>query len=246
MNYHRQHPAVPKTSAVIRGAAVNIVLKADQPTGRTVSGVVRDVLTRGDHPRGIKVRLADGRVGRVQSMTSASSSSSSAAAAAAAAAGSSTAADLSEDRIGAAGMVGNVQSIPNDGDGDGDGDSEQGGHRHSPFGSRGGRPPRRGGRRGGRGGGWSQGYEGPASEEQEQGVPSQQIGLDAYVKEARPNRKGKPKGSSSVGPTQVEPPEHEYGPSPPAATVTCPVCGAFEGDEAAVSHHVAGHFETSP
>ena len=28
--------------------------------------MVQDVLTRGDHPRGIKVRLRDGRVGRVQ------------------------------------------------------------------------------------------------------------------------------------------------------------------------------------
>lgn len=29
-----------------------------------------DVLTRGDHPRGVKVRLRDGRVGRVQSLVS--------------------------------------------------------------------------------------------------------------------------------------------------------------------------------
>ncbi|KKA26092.1 hypothetical protein TD95_003542 [Thielaviopsis punctulata] len=60
--------SVPKTSSVIKGAAVNIVLKADQPTGRTVAGIVLDVLTRGNHPRGIKVRLTDGRVGRVKSM----------------------------------------------------------------------------------------------------------------------------------------------------------------------------------
>lgn len=59
---------VPNTAAVIRGASVNIVLKADQRTGRTVAGKVQDILTRGNHPRGIKVRLADGRVGRVQSM----------------------------------------------------------------------------------------------------------------------------------------------------------------------------------
>lgn len=43
-----------------------IVLKEDQPTGRETRGVVRDVLTRGNHPRGIKVRLGDGQVGRVQ------------------------------------------------------------------------------------------------------------------------------------------------------------------------------------
>lgn len=59
---------VPSSSQVIPGAAVSIVLKADQPTGREVQGSVQDVLTRHDHPRGIKVRLTDGRVGRVQRM----------------------------------------------------------------------------------------------------------------------------------------------------------------------------------
>ncbi|EGS19536.1 uncharacterized protein CTHT_0050100 [Thermochaetoides thermophila DSM 1495] len=59
---------VPTTTDVLPGARVNIVMKQDQPTGRTVSGVVAQLLTRGDHPRGIKVRLTDGRVGRVQSM----------------------------------------------------------------------------------------------------------------------------------------------------------------------------------
>ena len=63
-------PRVPTTREVIPGAGVNIVLKADQPTGRTVSGYIQDVLTKGNHPRGIKVRLTDGRVGRVQSMNS--------------------------------------------------------------------------------------------------------------------------------------------------------------------------------
>ncbi|KAK2046385.1 hypothetical protein LZ31DRAFT_200208 [Colletotrichum somersetense] len=58
---------VPTVATVVRGASVNIILKADQPTGRTVTGTVQDVLTRGNHPRGIKVRLTDGRVGRVQS-----------------------------------------------------------------------------------------------------------------------------------------------------------------------------------
>lgn len=44
---------------------VKIILKQDQPTGRTVEGEVQTVLTKGDHPRGVKVRLRDGRVGRV-------------------------------------------------------------------------------------------------------------------------------------------------------------------------------------
>ena len=67
---------VPTTRDVVRGARVKIVLKADQPTGRTVTGVVQDVLTRGNHPRGIKVRLQDGRIGRVQTMVAEQSPSS--------------------------------------------------------------------------------------------------------------------------------------------------------------------------
>ncbi|THW99727.1 hypothetical protein D6D18_04701 [Aureobasidium pullulans] len=59
---------LPNISQVVPGAAVSIVLKADQPTGRQVQGTVQNVLTSGNHPRGIKVRLSDGRVGRVQRM----------------------------------------------------------------------------------------------------------------------------------------------------------------------------------
>lgn len=47
-----------------------IILKEDQATGQETSGVVQDVLTKGNHPRGIKVRLRDGQVGRVQRMGS--------------------------------------------------------------------------------------------------------------------------------------------------------------------------------
>ena len=51
------------------GAKVDIVLKKDQRTGRLTRGVVRDVLTNSKfHPHGIKVRLADGRVGRVKAI----------------------------------------------------------------------------------------------------------------------------------------------------------------------------------
>jgi uncharacterized repeat protein (TIGR03833 family) len=62
---------VPLSSQVMPGAGVSIVLKVDQPTGHQVQGIVDEVLTSGDHPRGIKVRLVDGRVGRVQAMVSA-------------------------------------------------------------------------------------------------------------------------------------------------------------------------------
>ena len=56
------------------GIHVNIVLKADQRSGKLTSGQVSDILTRGDHPRGIKVRLTDGQIGRVQSLCLPSSS----------------------------------------------------------------------------------------------------------------------------------------------------------------------------
>lgn len=49
------------------GTEVMVVLKRDQRTGKLTRGTVRDVLTRSrSHPHGIKVRLQDGRIGRVQ------------------------------------------------------------------------------------------------------------------------------------------------------------------------------------
>ena len=50
-----------------QGLKVFIVLKKDQRTGKRTKGTVKDILTRSSyHPHGIKVRLEDGRVGRVQ------------------------------------------------------------------------------------------------------------------------------------------------------------------------------------
>lgn len=49
------------------GLRVAIILKKDQPTGKLTEGIVQDVLTSSsEHHRGIKVRLTDGQVGRVQ------------------------------------------------------------------------------------------------------------------------------------------------------------------------------------
>ncbi|WP_379970980.1 YwbE family protein [Ectobacillus sp. sgz5001026] len=49
------------------GLSVQIVLKQDQRTGKLTSGIVKDILTNSSfHPHGIKVRLQDGQVGRVQ------------------------------------------------------------------------------------------------------------------------------------------------------------------------------------
>jgi len=155
---HRHHPRVPSTTQVVPGAGVNIVLKADQPTGRTVSGAVRDVLTRGNHPRGIKVRLADGRVGRVQSMAPAAA---------------------------AAPDGGGGRAAPS-----GDGASDTAG-----------------------GPSWmvrSEGVQGGArrglvrdTRLDEDDQPAEQIGLDAYIKQAKP--KGRKKGKGKGGGASVDP-----------------------------------------
>ncbi len=51
------------------GLEVDIVLKKDQRTNKLTRGVVKDILTNSqNHPHGIKVRLADGQVGRVKNI----------------------------------------------------------------------------------------------------------------------------------------------------------------------------------
>jgi uncharacterized repeat protein (TIGR03833 family) len=51
------------------GIEVYIVLKKDQRTGSLTRGVVKDILTKSAfHPHGIKVRLANGQVGRVKTI----------------------------------------------------------------------------------------------------------------------------------------------------------------------------------
>jgi len=54
-------------SNIHAGITVDIVLKKDQRTGKRTRGIVKDILTSSQkHPRGIKVRLEDGQIGRVQ------------------------------------------------------------------------------------------------------------------------------------------------------------------------------------
>ncbi len=49
------------------GIRVEIILKKDQRTGKRTIGIVKDILTSSAfHSRGIKVRLEDGQIGRVQ------------------------------------------------------------------------------------------------------------------------------------------------------------------------------------
>jgi len=52
---------------IYAGLTVDIVLKKDQRTGKRTRGIVQNILTSSpNHPRGIKVRLSDGQIGRVQ------------------------------------------------------------------------------------------------------------------------------------------------------------------------------------
>ena len=54
---------------IIHGERVAIVLKKDQMSGKLTEGVVKDILTNSSfHPHGIKVRLEDGKVGRVKTV----------------------------------------------------------------------------------------------------------------------------------------------------------------------------------
>ena len=56
-------------SQIKPGMHVKIVLKQNQRSGTLTEGVVKDILTSSStHPHGIKVRLTDGKVGRVQTV----------------------------------------------------------------------------------------------------------------------------------------------------------------------------------
>ncbi|KAI2607153.1 uncharacterized protein GGS25DRAFT_320596 [Hypoxylon fragiforme] len=210
---------VPKTTEVIPGAHVNIVLKADQRTGRQVSGAVCDVLTRGDHHRGIKVRLTDGRIGRVQSMATNMASVSPA----------STSGSNNLTPIDNYAPLTNETMMNS---------SANARISHLPRGRR----PR---------------YQDMRLEEQPE-VATEQVELSAFIVPAKrkgkkkrngngngpndPNETGQPSGSAR---TDDLPSNTGLNPvmDVTSATVTCPVCGAFEGDEMAVAHHVAEHFE---
>ena len=52
--------------AIQPDSVVDIILKEDQRSGKKTRGIVQEILTNSQtHPHGIKVRLKDGRVGRV-------------------------------------------------------------------------------------------------------------------------------------------------------------------------------------
>ncbi|HEY4525595.1 MAG TPA: YwbE family protein [Candidatus Paceibacterota bacterium] len=61
------NPNPPKRSEIRPGVAVWVIEKENYGTNNYKQGIVKDVLTSiTNHPRGIKVRLTDGTIGRVQ------------------------------------------------------------------------------------------------------------------------------------------------------------------------------------
>ena len=174
---------VPSTAQVRPGADVSIVLKKDQPTGRQVQGKVQDVLTSGNHPRGIKVRLTDGRIGRVQRMDT----------------------------------TGSAVGVPQQSD-------SQTIYQPDPR-SAGGQAPFRSHQ-------FKSKYNDMRLEDKPEEPPSQ-YDLSAFVvKQAKPKKN---KRGAATQPAPVSELELE-------STAKCPVCGVFEGNEAAVAHHVESHF----
>jgi uncharacterized repeat protein (TIGR03833 family) len=71
-----ESPGNPQQRITIRpGLAVEIIQKQDQRSGKRTPGIVQEILTNSSfHPHGIKVRLTDGRVGRVAAIVQKDSS----------------------------------------------------------------------------------------------------------------------------------------------------------------------------
>ena len=66
-NNPHDNPVPPPRSAIARGTAVWVIEKENYGTKKYTQGIVKDILTSdSQHSRGIKVRLTDGTIGRVQ------------------------------------------------------------------------------------------------------------------------------------------------------------------------------------
>jgi uncharacterized repeat protein (TIGR03833 family) len=218
----RNLPRVPTIREVVPGAQVNIVLKADQSTGHTVVGAVQDVLTRGNHPRGIKVRLTDGRVGRVQTMATGASLSS-----------MSSPSSLTYPPSITSNLGPSGATFPVTGGGytSGMGNTtmeESASHaslfsqRHRPTGEQGELPAQEIG---------LEAYIKPAKQRGGKGkanwAPETAAGRTTTLAEFTSD----PQTAVAKQRSGTE-----------AGISTCPVCGVFEGDETAVAHHVSEHF----
>lgn len=71
MRSKHDNPRPPGKGNVLPGAAVWIIEKKNYGTNEYKQGIVKDVLSpAASHPRGIKVRLTDGTIGRVQWLVS--------------------------------------------------------------------------------------------------------------------------------------------------------------------------------
>jgi uncharacterized repeat protein (TIGR03833 family) len=201
-----RNPNIPTYNQVLPGTSVSIVLKEDQPTGRQVQGVVGEILTGGNHPRGIKVRLKDGRVGRVQKLVSEDGKTGDGDISGL---GSNSELSRNDDaafaQLGIAPQANSVNSTLS-----------------SPRPAQ--PPPKYQDFR-------YDGYEAPEREE---------ANLEDYVvfKTKVKGKKGKKKieDQEAIAEAQGET-------SASTMTIACPMCGDFDGDEAAVAHHVEGHFE---
>ena len=159
-----------------------------------------DVLTKGDHPRGIKVRLRDGRVGRVQRMGTGGGER----------AEECAKGMMGDDGGGTVGMGGRTEQMATE---------------NSGF-------------TGGKYGDYRvDGYEKP--ETQSNGLSL----ADYVVPKQRGKGKGQARKNQNVDRGAGIGALGEVSEATPPATSTCPVCGQFEGDEAAVAHHVSQHFE---
>lgn len=63
------NPSPPPRSEIKRGSAVWVIEKENYGTKDYKQGFVKDILTSiNNHPRGVKVRLTNGSIGRVQWM----------------------------------------------------------------------------------------------------------------------------------------------------------------------------------
>ncbi|KAK6542988.1 hypothetical protein TWF694_006919 [Orbilia ellipsospora] len=204
---------VPRHASITPSTPVSIILKQDQPTGRQVTGIVSEILTRGDHPRGVKVRLKDGRVGRVQQIITDNSPLSP---------NLDSSSGYPDEDDGSGRVEYNYDQTSTVAEGDG-----------GFFNSRGrsGGRTRGRGRGRGRGGGGSR-FSGMTPRDSEGAERSEATyDLTAFIKDGRKGGKGKVQRSEATSPTVES-----------AVTVRCPVCGDFEGDERAVEYHVESHF----
>ncbi|KAF3312861.1 hypothetical protein TWF173_006447 [Orbilia oligospora] len=226
---------VPRHSAIHTNTHVSIVLKEDQPTGRQVTGLVADVLTRGDHHRGVKVRLKDGRVGRVQRVLHGVPESSSTIQSGSAGGG---------QLDGAAAMGESSSGFQNVNLGDRGG---SGGHGNNYRGGR------------GRGRGGFRPYNVSSARGEDGNERSEATyDLTAFIRGGRRGgRYRNQRGGRGFGNTDADGSggrweelelsslgSEEFLENIPSndPIIRCPVCSDFEGDETAVSHHVEAHF----